>query len=79
MSSADVLESDPVGLMDKNVLNAVRRSLYRPRHVDGAAVPTAGLSLRHDYGYRLEAREAAPPEPAESNKPLAQPGSDSRN
>jgi TonB family protein len=79
VSSAEVLESDPVGLMDKSVLNAVRRSLYRPRHVDGAAVPTAGLNLRHDYGYRVEARDVEPPEPAESNKPLAQPGSDSRN
>ncbi len=79
VSSAEVLESDPVGLMDKSVLNAVRRSLYRPRHVDGAAAATEGLSLRHDYGYRMEAKAVQPPEPAESDKPLTQPDSDSRN
>lgn len=79
VSSAEILESDPVGLMDKSVLNALRRSLYRPRQVDGTAVPTEGLSLRHDYGYRMEAKAVQPPEPAESNKPLAQPESDSRN
>jgi TonB family protein len=79
VSSAEVIESDPVGLMDKSVLNAVRRSLYRPRHVDGSAVMTEGLSLRHDYGYRIETNAAPPPEPAEAGKPLAQPGSDSRN
>lgn len=79
VSSAQVVESDPVGLMDKSVLGAVRRSLYRPRHVDGSAVPTEGLSLRHDYGYRIEAKAAEPPEPAGNDKPLTQPGSDSRN
>jgi TonB family protein len=79
VSSAEVVESDPVGLADKSVLGAVRRSLYRPRHVDGSAVMTEGLSLRHDYGYRIEAKTAPPPEPAEGGKPLAQPGSDSRN
>jgi TonB family protein len=79
VSSAEVLESDPVGLMDKSVLKAVRRSLYRPRHVDGAAVPTEGLSLRHDYGYRIETKTSKPAEPAESRKPLTQPDSDSRN
>lgn len=79
VSSAEVLESDPAGLIDKSVLNAVRRSLYRPRHVDGAAVATEGLSLRHDYGYRIEAKAAAPPAPAENEKALTQPDSDSRN
>jgi TonB family protein len=79
VSSAAVLESDPVGLMDKSVLNAVRRSVYRPRHIDGTAVPTEGLSLRHDYGYRIEKKTSKPPEPAESAKPLTQPDSDSRN
>ncbi len=80
VSSAEVLESDPVGLLDKGVLNAVRRSIYRPRHVDGAAVPTGDLSLRHAYGYRIEAKTVQPPEEtAEDTKPLTQPDSDSRN
>lgn len=79
VSSAEVVESDPAGLLDKSVVNAVRRSLYRPRHVDGAAVATEGLSLRHEYGYRIEAEAAPPPEPEKDEKPLTQPDSDSRN
>jgi len=79
VSSAGVVESDPAGLADKSVISAVRRSLYRPRHVDGVPVLTEGLSLRHDYRYRIEAGAAPPPEPAGDDRPLTQPGSDSRN
>ena len=73
------MESDPAGLLDKSVLSAVRRSLYRPRYVDGSAVPTEGLSLRHEFAYRIEAKATPPPDVPESGKPLSQPDSDSRN
>lgn len=79
VSSAEVMESDPAGLIDKSVLNAVRRSLYRPRYADGVAVPTEGLSLRHEFAYRIEAKATSPPDTPESGKPLSQPDSDSRN
>jgi TonB family protein len=79
VSSAEVLESDPAGLLDKSVLNAVRRSLYRPRHVDGLPVATDGLSLRHAFAYQIKPKATPPAEPAEDAKPITQPDSDNRN
>ena len=79
VSSAEVVESDPAGLLDKSVLSAVRRSLYRPRYADGVAVETEGISLRHIFAYRIEAKATPPPEAPEGGKPLSQPDSDSRN
>ena len=79
VSSAEVMESDPAGLIDQSVLNAVRRSLYRPRYVDGAAAPAEGLSLRHEFSYRIEPEAAPPPDVPDSGRPLSQPDSDSRN
>ncbi len=79
VSSAEVMESDPAGLLDKSVINAVRRSLYRPRHIDGTPVATEDLSLRHEFGYRLEPRADPPAAPADSEKPLTQPTSDNRS
>jgi TonB family protein len=79
VSSAEVIESDPTGMIDKVALDAVRRSVYRPRHVAGEPVVTEGLSLRHNFAYhRIESKAAPPPEPAENGKPLTQPDSDSR-
>lgn len=79
VSSAEVLESDPAGLIDKRVLNAVRRSLYRPRHLDGLPVLTEDISLRHEFGYRIKPKATPPAEPAEGGEPIAQPESDSRS
>ena len=79
VSSTAVVESTPVGLLDKSVLSAVGRTLYRPRYADGAAVQTEGLSLRHDFAYRIEAKATPPTEVPESGKPISQPDSDSRN
>lgn len=77
ISSAEVIESDPAGLIDKSVLDAVRRSVYRPRHVDGEPTVAEGLSLRHDFAYRIEPKAAPPAVPAESGGDITQPDSDS--
>ncbi len=66
-----VLESNPAGLMDKLVLDAVRKSAFRPRFAEGVPVAAADRTLRHDYQYPLRLAEAAPdPE----DPPLPPPG-----
>ncbi len=67
---AAVLESQPAGLMDKVVLDAVRSSAFRPRYEAGAPVAVADRTLQHDYQYPL--RLAAPPSAGE-DRPLSPP------
>ena len=46
-----VVESDPPGLMDRSFLSIYRRSLFRPRLVDGVAQPNDDLLARHEFWY----------------------------
>lgn len=46
-----VLESDPAGLMEDALLTTYRRSLYRPRFVDGVSVATENLLSEHAFRY----------------------------
>jgi len=68
---AAVLESEPAGLMDKVVLDAVRQSAFRPRFEAGAPVAVAGRTLRHEYQYPLRLRT---PAPDRDERPLPPPG-----
>jgi TonB family protein len=48
VSDATVIESDPANLLEERVQETARRTLFRPRFVDGAPVATTGLVLRHE-------------------------------
>jgi TonB family protein len=64
-TDVEVLESDPPGLLDAAVADAIRGSLFRPRLVDGSPVRADGLSYRHTFRYaesRLKPRAAPVPD-----------------
>jgi tetratricopeptide (TPR) repeat protein len=46
-----VIESEPPGLMDGSIISTYKQSFYRPRRVDGVAVPSNGLPARHGFKY----------------------------
>lgn len=48
-----VFESYPPGLMDREVTRIVNRFKYRPRMIEGQAVPTESLRFRHEFKYYL--------------------------
>ncbi len=59
-----VIESDPPGVMEEALQTTYRRSLYRPRFVDGVPTPTENLLSRHEFRYA----GAAPAEPTEQGQ-----------
>jgi hypothetical protein len=74
-----VLESDPPDVMEESLLSTYKRSVYRPRHVDGAAVATENLIARHEFRYAVrvvvETQEGEPlPRPAEDRGRIDYPG-----
>jgi len=46
-----IIASDPEGLMDRSFLSIYRRSLFRPRYVDGVAAVSDGLQAKHEFLY----------------------------
>jgi len=78
VSDATVIESDPANLLEERVQETARRTLFRPRFVDGAAVATTGLVLRHEFRYAPKQLEKKDKPPADGgDKPLQQPTSGS--
>ncbi len=78
VSDATVIESDPANLLEERVQETARRTLFRPRFVDGAAVATTGLVLRHEFRYAPKQLEKKDKPPADDgDKPLQQPTSGS--
>ena len=74
-----VIEAQPAGIMEDALRTAYRRSMYRPRFVDGAPVATEDLLSRHNFKYA----GAAPvqpkddddlPEPTQDRGRLERPG-----
>jgi hypothetical protein len=55
-----IIESDPPSLMDKRVKYLMGRNFYRPRFVDGAAVVSEELQLRHNFSYLRSKVETEP-------------------
>lgn len=51
VTDASVAESDPPGLMDRSFLSIYRKSLFRPRYVDGAAQASENLLAKHEFFY----------------------------
>jgi hypothetical protein len=52
-----IVESDPPGLLDEQVIRAVKDMVFRPRLVDGEAVSSESVQFRHEFLY--EPRRAA--------------------
>jgi len=78
VSEATIIEADPANLLETLVQESAKRTLFRPRFVDGAAVPTSGLVLRHEFRYapkKLEQKKEAPADTEDEDRPLAQPTS----
>jgi tetratricopeptide (TPR) repeat protein len=64
-----IIESDPPGLMDKQVLRALDNTAFRPQLVAGVAVAGEGVQFRHEFRYLQ--RVAAGEEPAPAAAPEA--------
>jgi TonB family protein len=58
-----IIESDPPGLLDKQVLRAIDYTAFRPQMMDGATVASQGVQFRHEFRYL---RPAASTEPADA-------------
>lgn len=66
-----VVESEPAGILDESLVNTYRRSAYRPRLVDGVAVPTENLLGQHDFAYvpaEQDKQEEKAPSKRKSNR-----------
>lgn len=64
-TGVEVLESDPPGLLDAAVVNAIGGSLFRPQLAAGQPVRTAGVTYRHEFRYaesRLKPKAAPLPD-----------------
>ena len=53
-NNVTVLEAIPLELKNETVVASIRRSRFRPRFVDGEAVPATGLARRFVYFYKPE-------------------------
>jgi TonB family protein len=64
-TGVEVLESDPPGLLDAAVADAVSGSLFRPKLVEGQPVRADGITYRHEFRYaesRLKPKAAPTPD-----------------
>ncbi len=61
---AVVVESDPPGLLDKQVIQAIGATAFRPRLADGAGVASPGVQFRHEFRYPRPRAAEAPAAPA---------------
>lgn len=59
----ELIESDPPGVMDHRVVQALRGAQYRPRIAGGEPVFTSGLRLRNTFAFNEQTVEVAPPDP----------------
>ncbi|MBL8223690.1 MAG: energy transducer TonB [Chromatiales bacterium] len=80
-----VIESDPPGLLDAVVADAVSGSLFRPRLAEGQPVRADGITYRHEFRYaetRLKPKAAPIPEggrldaPERTDLPVPPAGAD---
>ena len=75
-----IQESDPPGLLDRQVLQTLEFTAFRPRLVDGVAVATENHGFRHGFRYPLQSTQQPVAEPGtgpdagEAGKPLGNPG-----
>jgi tetratricopeptide (TPR) repeat protein len=80
---ARIVESDPPGLLDRDVLRTLGVTAFRPRMADGATVASEGVQFRHEFRYPRsvvaapgapETRpSAAPPAAGDTGEPIRYP------
>jgi len=63
-----VVESEPAGILEDSLVKIYRRSAYRPRLVDGVAVPTENLLGQHDFQYLSTAPDTQEEKPRSTQK-----------
>jgi tetratricopeptide (TPR) repeat protein len=72
-----VLESEPPGLLDKQLRRTLEFSYFRPRLADGAPVDTPDQQFAHDFSYPRATpkteRPADAPAAGDTNTPLPNP------
>jgi tetratricopeptide (TPR) repeat protein len=64
-----IIESDPPGLLDKQLLRTMAASAFRPQLVDGSGVPSPGIQFRHPFRYQ----RPSPERPEVRAEPAAEP------
>lgn len=64
-----VIEADPEGLMEKRLMDALKRAYFRPRLADGVAVAVEDVLYRHDFRYQPEDRSRS----EDAGKPIERP------
>lgn len=78
-----IVESDPPGLLDKQLLRTLRDTAFRPQVRDGQPIATENAQYRHAFRYRpasasdggeSEARDGGGE--GDKGKPIAYPGAD---
>jgi TonB family protein len=62
-----IIESEPPGLLDREVLRAIDASTYRPRLADGVPTASEQVQFRHQFRY------PAPRAPSQASPPASDP------
>ena len=80
VSGAEVMESDPAGMIDDIVASLIKGAIFRPQMRDGEPVRAEDVIYRHRFRW-YQRRDPAPTgdpsgqsEPEDADKPLAVPG-----
>ena len=68
-----ILESDPIKLMDRVALSAIKNTIYRPTYIDAQAQRSEGLTIRHEFTYQEATEEFTETDPPTDDKPLENP------
>jgi TonB family protein len=71
-SDITIVESDPPGLLDRQVLRVLQSTAFRPQVADGAPVATPVVQFRHEFRYE------PPPGPRSGEAPPAAPAAGDR-
>ena len=69
-----IIESQPPGLMDKQVLRALADTAFRPRMEDGATVPSEAVQFRHDFRYSPPVAASGEPVPSAAPESAGEKG-----
>lgn len=68
-----IVESEPAGLLDQQVLKALARTAFRPRLADGTATASEDVQFRHEFRYPRPA-SVAPTETGPDPAPAGDKG-----
>ena len=69
----EIIESDPSGLLDNNVVSSLRRSYFRPEFQDGMPVFRPDMTFVHEFKYDKSALKVAKEEKSDETERLPNP------